>query len=246
MSQRDPAQRKSVHRLIDWEPIRSRCERYPAVGRAFPTEMLKKHCDSPPFYDEILVKIDLDLKTSYDLCMPFALPKNSDRSQFLDTILSRFLDPRFLEIAKENAEKEYPVPLYRHPESSLCVYIEGPDCGAYMPGIVLNQTGSPDVYLELALKEAARAKKNSNELENYHPNLVAVNFLLSKDFQVAKHLKRSSVQPPTLPLSAGNIDALAVCAVGIDERLTREDLKVVIRSDGAERNSLFRIASLWG
>ena len=46
----EPAQRKLLHRLIDWNGIRSRYERYPAIRRAFPLETMKKGCKSPPYY----------------------------------------------------------------------------------------------------------------------------------------------------------------------------------------------------
>ena len=41
-----------------------------------------------------------------------------------------------------------------------------------------------------------------------------------------------------------NIDALAVCAVGIDTSLTREDLRARVWSAGVDRSSLERIACL--
>lgn len=46
----EPAQRELVHRLIDWNRIRSSYERYPAIRRAFPLETMKKGCESPPYY----------------------------------------------------------------------------------------------------------------------------------------------------------------------------------------------------
>ena len=48
--QREPAQQKLVDQLIDWERIQSRRDRYPAIGRAFPLETLKKRSNSCPYY----------------------------------------------------------------------------------------------------------------------------------------------------------------------------------------------------
>ena len=338
-----PAQRHFVHQLIDWERVRYRCERYPAIGRAFPLTTLMKGCESPPYYchymtwrlgtwhdeslfqrleellccaearpnweneksllsdtdfatfwslvwqlqvaehlckvgtcvrwarsgpdlsvqvgsehwfvecytyqksfglleflNELLENIDPAICTDYDRCLPFSLPSCRDRKLFLDEVLSPFLDPAYLANAKERAEQKYPVVLYKHPDSSLCVYVKG--SGDYMPDN--NVVGHPESYLDVALKEALRAKRNSNDLKNHHPNLLAVNYLLSTDYQLAE----SSRGTPPLPENDPNIDVLAVSAVGIDERLTREKLEVVIggRSLHVNHKNLNRIAAPLG
>ena len=64
---------------------------------------------------------------------------------------------------------------------------------------------------------------------------LAVSFLLN-DWQVAMMLPER-VKSPTLPQIDPNIDVLTVSAVGIDERLDREKLKVKVRSKGVECNS---------
>ena len=140
------------------------------------------------FLEELLLKLYPDVRTSYDLCLPFQLPGNSKRNEFLDEILSRFLDPSYLANARIVAETKYPEVLYKDPESSLYIYVEGDNVDAHMPGIVPDQTGSPKSYVECVLKEAADAKKCSNDLKHHHPNLLAVNFVLSDDFQLAKIL----------------------------------------------------------
>ena len=329
-SQDQPAQRRFVLRMIDWERIRFRLERYPAIERAFPLETLEAHCESSPYYchymawrlgtwqdespfqrleelldcaetlphwehekrslvgsaefglfwsliwqlqvaehlckvgtnvswgesgpdlslkigdqrwfvecytyrksfdllfflEELLRKLDPAACTDYDLCLPFRLPQNSDRTEFLHEILSPFLDPALLENAKENAKRKYPVMICKHPSSSFCVYVEGNDCGAYAPNIVPNKVGNPASYLQVALQEAVCAKQNSNELKNLHPNIVAVNYSLSADYQVAKNLPER-VQSRTLPEIEPNIDVLAASAIGMNERLSREELEVV-------------------
>lgn len=45
-----PAQRYFVKRFIDWNLVESRCEHYPAIGKAFPLARLKKGSKSPPYY----------------------------------------------------------------------------------------------------------------------------------------------------------------------------------------------------
>ncbi len=197
--------------------------------------------------EELLLKLDRAICTNYDQCLPLRLPQNSDRTEFLHEILSPFLDPAYLENAKEKAKQKYPVVLYKHPSSSLYVYVKGNDVYAYKPGIVPNRTGSPKNYLEVALREAVEAKRNSNALEKHHPNILAVNYLLSTDYQVAKS-SPERVKSLTLPEIEPNIDALAVSAIGIDEQLTREKLEVVrvSGSDHVNRKHLNRIADLSG
>ena len=340
-----PAQRQLVHQLIDWERVGYHYKRYPAIGRAFPLEKLKRGCESPPYYchymawrlgtwtdedeplfqrleellccaealpdwkseepllsntdfgafwslvwqlqvaeylctvgsdvrwaksgpdlsvqvggerwfvecytyqksfglleflNELLENIDPAVCTRYDRCLPFQLPCGTGWTEFLDEILSPFLDPAYLTNAKECAKHEYPVVLYKHPSSSLYVYVEGSDVDAYTPGIVPNVGGDSQRYLEVALKEAVGAKKDKNALKKHRPNLLAVNYLLSTDYQLA----RSSRETLTLPEIEPNIDVLAVSAARIDERLNRKKLEVVRvgRTHHVNREHLNRIA----
>ena len=328
-SQDKPAQRHFVHQSINWECVRCRRDRYPAIGRAFPLNSLTQHCESPPYYchymswrlgtwqneslfqrlqellccaealphwenersllrsaafgdfwslvwqlqvaehlykvgtavrwaesgpdlsvkiggkrwfvecytyrksfdlllflEELLGELDPAVCTSYDLCSPFRLPQNSKRTKFLHQVLSPFLDPAFLEKAKEKVKLKYPEVLYKHPSSSLRVYVDGGNEDVYEPGIVPNNVGDPESYFEVALREAVSAKQCSNDLKNHHPNIVAVNYSVSTDYQVAKSLPER-VHSLTLPEIEPNIDVLAASAIGIDERMAREKLEVI-------------------
>ena len=257
----NPSQRHLVHKLINWNQIKSRLERYPAIGRTFPLELLTRHRESPPYYchymswrlgtfcnesvfqrlekllccaevlpnweyekkslvgssdftefwslfwqlqvaeylstvgtdvrwnksgpdlsvqvgdkhwyvecyaprksfgllefiEELLQKLDPAIRTSYDLCLPFGLPQNADRNNFLDKILNPFLDFGYLAEAKEDAKAGYPVILYKgqkgDPNNPLYIYVEGDDDNAYMPGIVPDLVGDSKSYVELALRE---------------------------------------------------------------------------------------------
>ncbi len=195
------------------------------------------------FLEEILWEIDSSVRIYYDYCLPFQLPRNSDETRFLHEILRPFLEPAYLADAKERSKQENPVVLHKDSSSSLHVYVEDDgNGGAYVPGRMPNRTGNPKTYVETVLKEAVNNKQESNDLSNRRPNLLAVNFLLSKDFQVAKMLP-SRVQSPCLPDIAPNIDALAVSVVGIDEQLTREKFRVAVRSEKIEDGFWERIAS---
>ena len=190
------------------------------------------------FLNELLDNINPAICTDYDRCFPFQLPQGSGRTEFLDEILSLFLDPAYLTNAKERAKQKSPVVLYKHPNSSLCVYVEGD--GVDGRDVLPKKTGSPEKYLKVVLQEAIRAKRNRNALKKHHPNLLAVNYLLSIDY----HLARSSRETLTLPEIEPNIDVLAVSAVGIDKQLSREKLAVVRggRSARVNRKNLNRIA----
>ena len=166
------------------------------------------------FLEEVLLK--RDVRVSYDRCLRFDLPKDSNRNGFLDQILAQVLDPSRLAKAKEDAESRHPVVLYKDPGSSLYIYMDGEN--DYMPGVVPNQTGDPKAYVELVLKEAVNKKKCSNGLAKHHPNLLAVNYVLG-DYSVASMLPKR-MQTLKLPQIGPDIDALAGAAVDINERLT--------------------------
>lgn len=194
------------------------------------------------FLEDILPRIGRDICTSYDACLPFQLPMDRDRTLFLDEVLGRFLDGAVLADAREAARTEYPVCFYKHEGSSLYVYLEGDNVDAYRPGIVPNRTGSPRLYVERALQEAVKAKENSNGLKCHRPNLLAVSYLLGRDFQTATALREQGVVAEMAPQLGPNIDVLAVSTVGIDERLTRESLAVAVGPELRWADSLSMIA----
>ena len=92
------------------------------------------------------------------------------------------------------------------------------------------------------LQEAVGAKENSNGLKHHHPNLLAVNYLLGSDYQTAIALRGQGVVAEMAPELGPNIDVLAVSAIGIDERLTGENLAVAIASERRWGDSLSAIA----
>lgn len=182
------------------------------------------------FLADLLEQLDASIQVRYDLCMPFQLPLDLSRSDFIDAILSTFLNPANLEKAKNEASKEWPVLIYKHSGSSLQIYVEGDDLDVYRPGIVSNQTGSRANYFEVVLREVLKAKQGKNQLAQHRPNLVAVNFLLSTDFQFAIN----SIPPDSWPIGIDvgtDIDAMAISVLGIDQQLTKSSLKFLYMSD---------------
>ena len=324
----NPAQRQLVHRFIHWETVEERLQRFPAIGRAFPIELLRSCQETPPYYchymawrlgtwtdesiiarfdellagaeklpcwseeepmlktaefaefwslvwqlqvaeylctigsgvrwassgpdlsvqiesetwyvecytyrksyglmlfiEELLRKLDSSIRVQYDLCMPFSLPSDLARSEFLNHTLSEFTKPAFIERARSQALVQYPILLLPECENSLVVYMEGPDSEAYVSGIVPNRTGDSQTYLKVVLSEAIRAKQGANSLGQHRPNLVAVNISLSADAQFA--LSRADDLELAIPDTqlSSDLDAFAVAMVGIDDRLERSRLR---------------------
>jgi hypothetical protein len=172
------------------------------------------------FLEEVLGHVGDDIKMDHDYCMPFSLPSDADVEAFLDDALRPFLDEAGLEGLRVQARQTYPVVVVR-PASSLVIYIDGDDPDQYDPTIVPSVTGDPEAHIAVILKEAIGQKTGKNNLVAHRPNLVAVNYLLSSDAQVAFRL-RGLGHRVTLPDS---IDGLAVApGIGIDQRLSRPQL----------------------
>lgn len=178
------------------------------------------------FLEDVLHMLGNDIKFDHDYCLPFALPGGADTTNFLDKAMAPFLDPALLPRLREEARRRYPV-LVSNPASTLVIYVEGDDADAYDPAIHQSGTGDPDAHVRVILREAVNAKAHSNQLANHHPNLVAVNFLVSADAQLAFHLR--AIQP-TVELP-DPIDGVAIGAVGIDVSLQRSDLLLIKARD---------------
>lgn len=328
-----PAQQVLVERFISWERVEERLGRYPAIGRTFPLDLLRRHQTTPPYHchylawrlgvwdwegffprfdrlltlaeslpgwagerslietpeyaafwslvwqlqmaehlcavgrdvrwgnpgpdlsvevsgrrlfvecyvfrksfgiklylEDVLGRLGDDIKLDHDYCLPFSLPQNDATASFLDSTLRPFLDAEWLGARRAKAQVRYPIVLAK-PASSLVIYLDGDEPAEYDPLAVPSPTGDPDAHLDLILREAVGQKSGANALERHQPNLVAVNYLLSTDAQVAFHL-RGAPRRVTLPAS---IDGFAVApGVGIDARLNRSQLVLVAAGDPRE------------
>lgn len=177
------------------------------------------------FIEELLQQLDSSIRVQYDLCMPFSLPTDRERSGFLDRTLSDFTNPIYIERARSEALVRYPFLLLQKCENSLVIYMEGSDPEVYVSGIVPNRIGDSQTYLNVALSEAINAKNNANSLDERRPNLVAVNFSLSADFQFALD-RADDLKLPIADTQLGpSLNAFAVSKIGIDERLERSQFR---------------------
>jgi len=139
------------------------------------------------FIEELLNNIHSSIKILHTPCIVFSLPKNANTENFLNDIFTPYLDPHFIESKVKEAEKEYPV-LLPIPKGidNFYIYVDGNNPDKYIPGRLPNASGLPENYLTVCLKEVMNAKKDSNKLSDTNgPILLAVNFLLSQDFQMA-------------------------------------------------------------
>lgn len=193
------------------------------------------------FIEEVLRGIDPSIHIDYNPCLPLRLPTDRERSVFLHRTLLPFQDAQFIDDARSRSADAHPV-VFCQQDSGLVIYLEGSDPEKYVPGVVPNQTGDPQEYLNVSLTEAIRAKRCANSLGTCHPNLLVANFALSIDFQLAISLVgRTGQRLPQIELGP-DIDAFSFGVVGIDEPIDRRKLRLVAAVPSV-RERLYRIVS---
>jgi hypothetical protein len=187
------------------------------------------------FIEELLHRINPQIRVTHVPCTPFSLSKGPNCTEaFLDELFRPYLDPVFLESKVREAHKEYPILLPKpNFADNLQIYLEGNEPTNYVPGKLKMCTGDPEIYLRHAIKEALDNKRKSNRLQNYHPNLIAINYLLDTDFQMAFHRQKDLHKAIPLPDLGTPFDAVLLAACGIDEFLSmdRVYLKVEVGQD---------------
>lgn len=170
------------------------------------------------FLCELLMKIHPQIKVTHNFCQKFSIPQDQDLVGVLKKIV-RLIDEGFIEQKIKQAEKEYPVYLETPKEcANLKIYIEGSNSNNYNPGLNKDETGSPSEYWKVALGEAMKSKKDSNELRVHRPNVLAINYALSADFQLADWRRKDLSESLSVCLP-DSIDAAFFCVCGVDQRL---------------------------
>jgi hypothetical protein len=147
------------------------------------------------------------------------LPKNNEAlDRFLDELFSPYLDPSFIEGKVKEAEAEYPVILYAPKKNeNFLVYLEGKNPDKYVAGRLPPGAGNQMKYIQHCLKEAIGNKSCENRLKDCHPNLLAVNFLLGVDYQLAESHRRYLNLPLPAVDFGGDLDGILIAACGIDK-----------------------------
>jgi len=153
--------------------------------------------------------------------MPFQLPQNKDTERFLHELFSPYLDETFIEKKRMEAKESYPVPLpVPNGSKNFHVFLEGEDIGNYDPTVFVGFTGDPERYLFDAIEKAVANKRKSNQLRNHRPNVLAINYLLSSDYQTARS-RQQQLGGKLPPIKYGTeIDSVLEAACGIDQELS--------------------------
>src|SRR3989338_1393975 len=184
------------------------------------------------FVEELLKKIHPNINVLHTHCIKFSLPQNKNTESFLNDIFTPYLDSYFIESKVKEAENEYPV-LLPTPKGidNFRIYVNGNNPDKHIPGP--NKRGRAEGYLPVCFKEAVNAKRNSNKLSQCSNVLLAINFLLSTDFQRAANeqdeLNELGISEPIpFPDFGNTIDGIffSVCGINNVPSLKNSYLKI--------------------
>lgn len=174
------------------------------------------------FVSELFHHIHPQIRVEHISCLKFNLPKNgtSEIERFLSELFEPYLDAAFLHEKVKKSQEEWPV-LLPLPDgtTNFFVYLEG-NVEHYNSGIIVNAAGPPELYLEHSIAEAVDNKRKSNKLHEHRPNVLAINFLLGADFQLAFNHQVTLKQEIPIPKLDPEIDGLMIACCGIDEFLS--------------------------
>jgi hypothetical protein len=166
------------------------------------------------FISEVFRFIHPEIIAEHVPCLQFSLPKDDKIEAFLDGLFVPYLDPTFLPSKLREAQQHAPLVLPIPPGSqNFYVYLDNRDAVDHNFELrqILTSAGDPVSFLKLALKEIFGNKASSNKLLQNRPNLLMVNFLLGKDWQLARALR------PMPELNLGEtFDAVLLTACGIN------------------------------
>lgn len=166
------------------------------------------------FISEVFRSIHPLIMTEHVPCLQFSLPKNNEIEAFLDDLFKPYLDPAFLHYKLIEAQQQTPLALpIPSGAKNFYVYLENQNAVDYNFELrqILTSAGDPESFLKIAFQEVLGNKVSANELLQNRPNLLMVNFLLGKDWQLATALR------PMPELDLGEtFDGVFLTACGID------------------------------
>jgi hypothetical protein len=167
------------------------------------------------FIGELFHLISPTIRSNHIPCTSFSLPKNQEINDFLDNLFKPYLDPAFLKGEFKRLESQTPL-LLPIPTGidNFYIYLENEKAKNHDYAVerILTSAGDPVDFLSIACKEAVKNKTLANNLQNIHPNLLMVNFVLGSDWQLARSLRK--IPEPTL---SEVFDGIFFAACGIDE-----------------------------
>ncbi len=179
------------------------------------------------FAEELFTKLDANISVKHRWYKPFSLPQDTLTGDFLHKLFSPYLDDKYLESKKKEAVRSWPVPL-SIPDSAenFTVFMEGQSSANYDPSIYSNYTGNPDSYLGDALEKGVANKRDSNQLSANRPNVLAINYLLSGEFQTAYNRQKDlEIETPRINFGKA-LDAVIVAVCGIDQKFELAELSI--------------------
>lgn len=187
------------------------------------------------FIEELSNRIHPNIKVLHTPCIKFSLPNDSNTENFLNAIFSPYLDQNFMDSKVKEAENEYPI-LLPTPQGidNFYIYMDGNNPDKHIPGP--NKSGRAEEYLPVCFKEAINAKKDSNKLNDTDDTkILAVNFLLSGDFQGAANqqgqLNELGISEPIpLPYFGNTLDGIFFSACGINNIPSLENSYLKIKA----------------
>ena len=169
--------------------------------------------------EELLKEIDSRLKISRDLFLQ-SPPSKLDGNKINNIINTIFKKLSSNEI-KNKMKTDYQIILWQ--EGNLQIYLELDDNfenGAnYNSTLIKNSGGEPLDTYRIQLKEIFKDKGLYSQLENFHPNILAINSLFNEDFQLGISL-RLEHNPKLDNLAMPEcVDTFYLFALGIDSEL---------------------------
>lgn len=188
------------------------------------------------FINEVLTQVHESIKVKHGSNLKFSLPNDGKKLEvFLDKVLSPFLDEQYTLDLLDSAKVKWPV-IIPVPEDSknFYIYVDGDDLDAYdRETTIPYSTGDEEAYLKNSIREAVNNKRSENKIAQYRPNLLAVNFLLGRDYKFAIDWIQYTGQPLPLADFGSEFDGVLFAVCGIDSLLKPQDFTLQVKGRGS-------------
>lgn len=197
-------------------------------------KVLRGFFSEEEFIGELLNQINLEnqnnpeIKIRHNLFINFSAPKNFKQPQFFNEIFRPFVNENFLENAIIDLKNKSPILLNRFPtcdSPNLFIYLTNPDASEFDAKLELsiNSTGAPDIYFPLVLENFIKGKLKENNIDDYHPNVLLINYLLDPGLQVATSLREF-----THLFVPSEFDTIFLSSTSIDRKINNRSQNYII------------------
>ncbi len=152
-------------------------------------------------------------------------------TDWLSNLLQPLTDAEKLSAAAEQAKRFSRVVLSKCDKTQIAIHMDGNPNGEYVPQDGSGDVGDGEDWLKVALKEVLEAKKDSNNLADNKPNIVAVCFLQSAEYRNALgFVKAIGANPYESLRMPADIDAVMHTDMHIQKKLSRLNLRMLLRN----------------